>query len=363
MDKMEYGAKTTRFEYVREFINEMLQGLDSSAEKQEACIYLYGVSTFSSMLAMRRVQNSDLAAIAGLLHYYYFYKTGIREFPGPNSAEAVRPFLRDTNIFTNDELIIILRAIFYQEDRSQVHGPYEEIVKDAVELHMYFQNVGNTCQPLKTQRIRKLLEELAIPNELDKEGEVIPDKLAPRNNGDRRRLLAKISEELAGQHIIGIPGDNRYRDICQYWPDSDIHKVLKSNWCAAFVYHCCRKAGIRIPIRYPNGICRFAGVGAWLEWAQLPETGFFYYDGQEGFMPQRGDIVIYDKLLSNDSHDHIGIVLACEDKQILVAEGNKNNENYSSVFRRSRQHCILGYIRIENDYQYIFSGHYTPVIS
>ena len=55
---------------------------------------------------------------------------------------------------------------------------------------------------------------------------------------------------------------------------------------------------------------------------------------EDGFIPQRGDIVIYEKLLSDDSHDHIGIVLACADKEILVAEGNRDNQNYSGILYR-----------------------------
>ncbi|MFD1676718.1 CHAP domain-containing protein [Alicyclobacillus fodiniaquatilis] len=140
-----------------------------------------------------------------------------------------------------------------------------------------------------------------------------------------------------------------------------MYQVLKANWCAAFVYYCCMQVGIRLPIRYPNNKYRLAGVGAWLDWAKLPETGFFYHDEQNGFTPKRGDIVIYEKLLSDNSHDHIGIVLACDDSEILVAEGNKDNKNFSSVFYRDRGHCILGYIRIDNGYHFHFDGEYRPI--
>ncbi|MDP5274910.1 CHAP domain-containing protein [Chengkuizengella axinellae] len=215
---------------------------------------------------------------------------------------------------------------------------------------------------MDVQRIHNVFDELSISK--GQFEEVVPtnhNENNTTNRKDKRNLLADISEELASQNIIGIPEDKLYREICHYWPDLDIYKVLKENWCAAFVYHCCMQAGILLPTIYPNAKYRLAGVGAILKWAQLPETGFFYYDDQN-FRPQRGDIVIYEKLLSNNSHDHIGIVLDYEDQEILVAEGNKDNENYSSVFSRCRERNILGYIRIDNEYEFHFDGEYNPII-
>ncbi|WP_256257543.1 MULTISPECIES: CHAP domain-containing protein [unclassified Paenibacillus] len=352
---------TTRLDSVRFIVQEMITSIGSETRKQAASVHLYGVSAFASLLAKKRGLDQEPAAIAGLLHHYYFYKTGIHEFPGPNSSEAVRPLLRDMKTFSGEEQMTMLKAIFYQEDGSRVHGPYEEIVKDACMLQAYFQHTGCSFPPPNAFRLRRVLHELGIPAELP--AELLAELPAesrnlsaveegPHRGTDRRAKLADIAEALAGSKVVGVPGDRRYREICQYWPDAAIYKELQNSWCAAFVYHCCWQAGFRLPIRYPNGICRLAGVGAWLEWAERPETGFLYEDGQEGFVPQRGDIVIYEKLLSDDPHDHIGVVLACREEDLVVAEGNRDNENYSSVFARDRRHCVRGYIRIDNGYRF-----------
>jgi hypothetical protein len=349
-----------RFESIRVLVNEMLD-LDSLVSRQEAYAQLNGVSSFASMLAIKRGLDTEIAAITGLLHNYYFYKTGISYFTGINSAETVRPIIRDLNIFSKDEQLIILRAIFYQNEQGKVHGPYDELIKDAIILHNFFQNLNHTVSHMDVQRFHNVLGELSIPVGKFLEVVLPKNEKISSNFKDKRRLLADISEGLAIQNIKGIPEDKLYREICHYWPDPDVYKVLQGNWCAAFVYHCCIQAGILLPIRYPNSNYRLAGVGAILEWAQLPETGFFYYD-DENFAPQRGDIVVYEKLLSNKSHDHIGIVLGCQDQEILVAEGNKDNKNYSSVFRRSRERNILGYIRINNEYEFKFDDYYNPII-
>ncbi|WP_025678812.1 CHAP domain-containing protein [Paenibacillus massiliensis] len=348
-----------RLESIRILVQEMINSMDSEVHRQEACTQLYGVSNMASLLAKRRDQNQEIAAISGLLHDYYHFNTGIIEFPGTNSAETVRPILRELNAFTSEEQTTILRAIFYRDYRNQTHGPFDEILKDAYVLHSYFQNPSCIVQQ-DADRLRKIFRELAIPEDCSVE-ESSKAEVAV-SNADKRLRMAEIAEDLGRANIIGMPGDQRYREICKYWPDREIYKALQNNWCAAFVYHCCFEAGFLLPIRYPNGKYRLAGVGALLEWGQLPETGYFCMDKHNGFVPQRGDIVIYEKLLSNDSHDHIGIVLACNDNEILVAEGNRDNQNYSSVFYRDRWHCILGYIRIDNNYEYHFNGVYNPII-
>lgn len=350
----------SRVESIRILIDEAIGRMDSTLKKQEASVRLYGVSSIASMIAMKRGLEPEIAAIAGLLHYFYPYKTGVIHYPGINSAEAVRPILRDLGAFSTEEQLVILRAIFYQDQRTQAHGPYDELIKDAIVLHKFLQNTEQAVIRLDVKRLLRLLDEFSIKADYIKEEFEGFD--ASEDIKDKRRLLADISEELSGKKIIGIPGDKIYREICQYWPDPEIYNVLKDNWCAAFVYHCCMLSGFLLPIRYPNGSYRLAGVGAILEWAKLPETGFFYDEHQEGFIPERGDIVIYERLLSDNPHDHIGIVLSCEEHKILVAEGNRDNDNYSSILRRNRKNCILGYIRIDNEYRFDFNGTYNPII-
>lgn len=154
-----------RLDSVRVLVQEMIMSIGSEQRKQEACVHLYGVSSFASLLAMKREQNQELAAIIGLLHNYYFFKTGVKEFPGPNSADTVRPLLRDLNMFTKEELTQILKAIFHQGDRNKVQGPYEEILKDAQVLQSYFQNRNCILMPQDNTRLRNVLREMTIPED------------------------------------------------------------------------------------------------------------------------------------------------------------------------------------------------------
>ncbi|WP_342551368.1 GNAT family N-acetyltransferase [Paenibacillus sp. FSL R7-0652] len=339
---------------VRDMSNEGFLG------QEDVWLQLAGVSNFASLLAARRGKDRELAAITGLLHGCYLYRTGMKDFSGPNSADSARQLLRELQLFSQEELCIILQSIFYQEQYEQIHGPYEEILKDAVLIQKVSSPGEALVNRTEKDRLHHVMQELGMTHEdYAADSEADNEDLQDDSEG-RRTLLADYAEKLAKQEIIGIPEDERFREICKYWPDTDIYAVLKANWCAAFVYHCCMQVGIKLPIRYPNHTYRLAGVGAWLDWSRSSETGFFHNDREGGFKPGRGDLVIYEKLLSDDSHDHIGIVLSCEDDYLLVAEGNVDNQNYSGIINRSRERCILGYIRISDDYRFHFQGEYSP---
>ena len=115
------------------------------------------------------------------------------------------------------------------------------------------------------------------------------------------------------------------------------------DWCCAFVYWCCQQAGYEIPIKVTsNSRYTLAAVGNWIEYADNQKI---WRDNKKiEYIPQAGDLVIFDKLLSENLLDHIGIVLSCdiEKKFIETAEGNINKA--TGIFKRSINEKISGYI-------------------
>ena len=121
-------------------------------------------------------------------------------------------------------------------------------------------------------------------------------------------------------------------------------------WCAAFVYYCCRQAGFEIPIRPDEcKICHLAGCIAWEELAK-GDPRIEYHKGGEEFIPEAGDIVLYDRVFENREHDHIGIVIEKREKTILAAEGNY--DNVSGLIERPLDEHIRAYIRLPDGYRY-----------
>lgn len=60
--------------------------------------------------------------------------------------------IRDLKLFSQEEQVTILRAIYYHDDRHQRHGAYEEIIKDAIVLQKYFQTPNSQVDSRDTYR-------------------------------------------------------------------------------------------------------------------------------------------------------------------------------------------------------------------
>ena len=347
-----------RLEAVRYIAEETLRNMNDTEEKRCACRHLYGVAQSAALLALKRGLDPELAAVSGMLHDLYGYHTGISFLHGENGAEMARPLLRDMGLFTENERFTVLSAVFHHSDKSRRHGGYDELLKDADTLQHYLYNTAMPVRAEEAERLKSILSECSLPGTFP----VAPGKETPCGNSpaaDRRMMLAQIAESLASKNICGMPADREYLDICRYFPDRESWQALKGGWCAAFVYHCCVKAGFVLPIRYPGGVCRFAGVAAWPEWAKLSQNNFFHPAEELAFTPQRGDIVIYDRLLTDGPHDHTGVVLSADENTLSVAEGNADNQNVSAVVARARNEKIGGYIRIDNRYHYDYHGDFV----
>ena len=166
-----------------------------------------------------------------------------------------------------------------------------------------------------------------------------------------RKQLAEIAKNKAKIpfHGFGEGEESNLEPIVRLFPGWTLKEADKL-WCAAFVYYCCIEAGFEIPIR-PKGCrsCHLAGCIAWEEFA-IGDPRIGYHRAGEDFVPEEGDIVLYDRVFENREHDHIGIVIEKHENSILAAEGNIDNK--SGMIERLIDRHIRGYIRIPDGFQY-----------
>jgi len=156
--------------------------------------------------------------------------------------------------------------------------------------------------------------------------------------------LAEVAERAveAGLHgtVDGQPSN--LQPLVAHFPGWKV-EAAEHRWCAAFVYDCCMKAGYAFSIRPAAGLsCHLAGCIAWEAWAKADPAIHFFKPGED--QPQRGDIVLYDRVFDGTEHDHMGIVLAAEATQLIVAEGNVKNRG--AIMRRRRDGHIRAFIRL-----------------
>jgi hypothetical protein len=340
-----------RISVIRQYVDSIIENITSREDRKKAYVHTYGVAQCCSLIAGRRGLNPELAHISGLLHDIYAYFTGSYLCHAQSGADMARVAIRNMDIFTKDEKVIILSAVFYHSDKEHYHSDYDEVLKDADILQPFLYDSCFRVFYRNISRFNKIREEFKItaaPVEYGREETVMKESF-------KKHVFADLAEELAGKNICGGRDNELFMDIIRYYPEAAAFDELKNAWCAAFVYHCAIKAGIELPIRRPPFKYRFAGVGTWYEWGKA--NHFCFYE-KDGFIPSRGDIVIYNNIVSPDNkpkdsawHDHIGIVLSCESEFLVVAEGNINNRNVSGIIKRKRDNTIGCFIRIPEAYE------------
>lgn len=178
----------------------------------------------------------------------------------------------------------------------------------------------------------------------------VPKTIEAPTTGFSGLALAGIAEREANRKLVWAAGSEatKYTDIFK-----SVFGSGRYAWCAAFVTWCCRNSGLNIPIRAPGtGAYTFALVEAWQTWFQ--KNGF-YYDNDGKFVPQAGDIVMFDwdqksiNEIDNDWEDHIGIFLRMDGQYYICAEGNTGN---ATAVKKRVAVNIQGFGRIPDGYKF-----------
>jgi len=120
-----------RIETVRKVVDEILLNMSDHDERRCAYLHLYGVAQACAMLALKRHENTELAIIAGMLHDIYSYANMDSYDHAHKGAEMAQNILNTLNIFNEDEKRLICTAIYNHSDKSIIHGPLDELLKDA----------------------------------------------------------------------------------------------------------------------------------------------------------------------------------------------------------------------------------------
>ena len=87
---MDTGIRTDRIEKVREIVSGMLEEVPDAALRAEGYVHMFGVAQACVLLAMKRGEDVELAAVAGYLHDIATYSTGDSAGHARRGAEMAR---------------------------------------------------------------------------------------------------------------------------------------------------------------------------------------------------------------------------------------------------------------------------------
>ena len=101
-------------------------------------IHSMGSSRIASILSARRGVDIELGYSAGALHDFGRFVTGRQENHAEDGYEPVKDFLKRMNIFSEQEVEEVSRAVRNHSRKEVVGTPLEEITKDCDILDCYF---------------------------------------------------------------------------------------------------------------------------------------------------------------------------------------------------------------------------------
>ena len=151
-----------RLEMVREKVDRIIGDLAEDADRKFAYIHLYGVSQSATFLALTHRVNSELCAIAAMLHDIAIYALNVgHRNHAQKSAEIAQSILTEMNCFDEKEIATIVYAIAHHSDKLiRDDDIYAEILKDADVLERYFYHPDHELEEQAGVRLYYLLEAL-----------------------------------------------------------------------------------------------------------------------------------------------------------------------------------------------------------
>ena len=124
--------------------------------------HMYGVGRFCTLLAMKRNMNTELATTCGMLHDICYMTGGGTDNHAVKGAKQAKAILESMNTYSEDEIKTITAAISNHSDKATVHGPYDELLKDADVMEHCLYNADFPIAEWEIVRYNNLVKEFGL---------------------------------------------------------------------------------------------------------------------------------------------------------------------------------------------------------
>ncbi len=119
------------------------------------------VFQFAVLFALRRGENHELAAVAGLLHDIHTFSTGDSTCHGPKGAEMLARDEECRRMLSSEELASVCQAISRHSAKDRTDAPLDECLKDADTMAHNLESAGRLGE-VETRRFEAICRELGI---------------------------------------------------------------------------------------------------------------------------------------------------------------------------------------------------------
>lgn len=152
----------SRIKDLQKQVHRVLDKMDDSDKRAKAVAHLHAVSLAAVMIARRRGENPELAAMAGLLHDLHAYKSGSYDDHAHLGADYARKLLEKLELTTPEETDIICSAIWHHDSKAEVDSPMDEVLKDADVIHHSLGDPTKEVKEHERERYVRLCKEFGF---------------------------------------------------------------------------------------------------------------------------------------------------------------------------------------------------------
>ena len=149
----------SRVKDLQKYVHKVLKCMDDNQKRSSAIAHLHGVSLAAVMIAKKRHENAELAAMAGLLHDLYAYKSGSYEDHAHKGADYAEEVLKELKIVSKEERDAICSAIRHHDSKDVTDSSFDEVLKDADVIHHSLGDPTKEVKEHEKERYKRLCEE------------------------------------------------------------------------------------------------------------------------------------------------------------------------------------------------------------
>lgn len=151
-----------RLKNLRTRVENELAVMEDRGKRDSAIQHLAGVSLAATLLAEKRGLDSELAAMAGLLHDMAAYLSGSYDDHAHRGADYARSLLEELGETTGEETEAICSMIYHHDDKKVIDSPLDEVLKDADVIHHCFNDLSKPVKDKEKERFNHLIDELGL---------------------------------------------------------------------------------------------------------------------------------------------------------------------------------------------------------